>query len=67
MPALTVRQAVEMLASCAAEHRAVDGRGDGVVRTAADAGPIKSGIHRLTGIAHSTLDRILSTGGGGQP
>jgi hypothetical protein len=67
MPELTVRQAREMLASWAADHRAVDGRRDEVVRTAAEAGLIKSEIHRLTGIARSTLDRILGTGGGGQP
>ena len=67
MPELTVRQAREMLASWAADHRAVDGRRDEVVRTAAEAGLIKSEIHRLTGIARSTLDRILGTGGGDQP
>ena len=43
MPELTVRQAREMLASWAAEHRAVTGRRDEVVRTAAEAGLIKSG------------------------
>jgi hypothetical protein len=57
----------EMLASWAADHRAVDGRRDEVVRIAAEAGLIKSGIHRLAGIARSTLDRILGTGEGGQP
>jgi hypothetical protein len=67
MPELTVRQAREMLASWAADHRAVDGRRDEVIRTAAEAGLIKSEIHRLTGIARSTLDRILGTGGGDQP
>ena len=36
-------------------------------RTAAEAGLIKSEIHRLTGIARSTLDRILGTGAGGRP
>jgi hypothetical protein len=67
MPDLTVRQAVEMLASWAADHRAVHGRGDEVVRTAAEAGLIKSGIRRLADIARRTLDRILGTGGGGRP
>ena len=67
MPELTVRQAREMLVSWAADHRAVDGRRDEVVRTAAEAGLIKSEIHRLTGIARSTLDRILGTGGGDRP
>ena len=55
MPELTVRQAREMLASWAADHRAVDGRGDEVVRAAAEAGLIKSGIGRLAGIARRTL------------
>jgi hypothetical protein len=56
-----------MLTSWAADHRAVHGRRDEVVRTAAEAGLIKSEIHRLTGIARSTLDRILGTGGGDRP
>jgi hypothetical protein len=38
-----------------------------VVRTAAEAGLIKSEIPRLAGIARSALDRILGAGGGGQP
>ena len=67
MPELTVRQAREMLASWAADHRAVDGRRDGVVRTAAEAGLITSGIGRLAGIARSTLGPIPGTGGGGRP
>ena len=67
VPELTVRQAREMLASWAADRRAVDGRRDEVVRTAAEAGLIKSEIHRLTGIARSTLDRILGTGEGDRP
>ena len=56
-----------MLESWAADHRAVHGRADEVARTAAGAGLIKSEIHRLTGIARSTLDRILGTGGGDRP
>ena len=56
-----------MLASWAADHRAVDGRRDEVVRAAAEAGLIKSEIRRLTGIARSTLGSILGTGGGGRP
>ena len=62
MPEPTVRQAVELLASWAADHRAVDGGGDEVVRTAAEAGLTKSEIHRLADIARSTLDRIPGTG-----
>jgi hypothetical protein len=67
MPELTVRQAREMLASWAADRREVAGRRDEVVRTAAEAGLTKSQIHRLTGIARSTLDRILGTGEGDRP
>ena len=58
---LTVRQAREMLASWAAEHDAVDSRRDEVVRAAIDAGIGKSEVHRLTGIARTTIDRIVGT------
>ena len=64
---LTVRQAREMLASWAADHRAVDGRRDEVVRAAAGAGLVKSGIRRLAGTARRTLGSILGAGGGGRP
>ena len=67
MPELTVRQAGEMLASWAADHRAVDGSGDKAVRAVAGAGLITSGIGRLAGIARSTLGPIPGTGGGGRP
>ena len=66
MPELTVRQAREKLTSWAADRRAVDGRRDEVVRAAVEAGLTKSEIHRLTGIARSTLDRILGAAGGDQ-
>jgi hypothetical protein len=49
------------------DRRAVDGRRDEAVRAAAEAGLTKSEIHWLTGIARSTLDRILGTAGGDQP
>jgi hypothetical protein len=55
---LTVRQAREMLTAWAAEHDAVDSRRDEVVRAAVDAGLSKSEVHRLTGIARTTIDRI---------
>ena len=55
---LTVRQARELLAAWAAEHHAVGSRRDGVVRAAIDAGLSKSEVHRLTGIARTTIDRI---------
>jgi hypothetical protein len=58
---LTVRQARQMLTGWAAEQDAVDRRRDEVVRAAIDAGLSKSEVHRLTGIARTTIDRILST------
>ncbi len=59
MTDLTVRQAREMLAAWAAEHDAVDSRRDEVVRAAVDAGLSKSEVHRLTGIARTTIGRIV--------
>ena len=55
---LTVRQARQMLAAWATEQDAVGSRRDGVVRAAIDAGLSKSEVHRLTGIARTTIDRI---------
>ena len=60
MTELTVRQAREMLAAWAAEQDAVAARRDEVVRTAVDAGLSKAEVHRLTGIARTTIDRIVS-------
>ena len=59
MTELTVRQAREMLAVWAAEQDAVGSRRGEVVRAAVDAGLSKSEVHRLTGIARTTIDRIL--------
>jgi len=56
---LTVRQAREMLTAWAAEQDAVASRRDGVVQAAIDAGLSKSEVHRLTGIARTTIDRIV--------
>ena len=47
-----------MLAAWAAEQDAVGSRRDGVVRAAIDAGLSKSEVHRLTGMARTTIDRI---------
>ena len=58
---LTVRQAREVLAAWAAEQDAVGSRRDEVVRAALDAGLSKSEVHRRTGIARTTIDRILGT------
>ena len=56
---LTARQARQMLAGWAAGQDAAGSRRDGVVRAAIDAGLSKSEVHRLTGIARTTIDRIL--------
>ena len=61
MKELTVRQAREMLAGWAAEQDAVGSRRDEVVRAAIDAGLSKSEVHRLTGMARTTIGRILGT------
>jgi hypothetical protein len=45
----------------AAEHDAAGSRRDEVVRAAIDAGLSKSEVHRLTGMARTTIDRILGT------
>ena len=47
-----------MLAAWATEQDAVGSRRDGVVRAAIDAGLSKSEVHRRTGIARTTIDRI---------
>lgn len=59
MPELTVRQAREVVTAWAAERRAVTGRRDEVVRAAVEAGLSKAEVHRLTGIARTTIDRIV--------
>jgi len=59
MPELTVRQAREMLTAWAAEQRSVAGRRDEVVRAAVEAGLSKAEVYRLTGIARTTIDRIV--------
>ena len=60
MVELTVRQAREMLTAWAAEQDAVAGRRDDVVLAAVDAGVSKSEVYRLTGIARTTIDRIVN-------
>jgi hypothetical protein len=57
----TVREAREMLIAWAAEQDAVASRRDEVVRAAVDAGVSKIEVHRLTGIARTTIDRIIAT------
>jgi hypothetical protein len=60
MTELTVRQAREMLTAWAAEQGEVASRRDEVVRAAVAAGLSKSEVYRLTGIARTTIDRIVS-------
>ena len=50
-----------MLTAWAAEQDAVDRRRDEVVRAAIGAGVSKSEVHRLTGMARTTIDRIACT------
>lgn len=54
------REAVEFALACWRDRAAqvTDGR-DGLVRLAAEAGIGKKRIHELTGIARTTIDRIL--------
>jgi hypothetical protein len=61
MSELTVRQARELLAGWAAERHTVAGRRDELVRAAVEAGLSKAEVHRLTGIARTTIDRIVVT------
>jgi hypothetical protein len=61
MTELTVRQAREILTAWAADQGEVASRRDAVVRAAVAAGLSKSEIHRLTGIARTTIDRIVGT------
>jgi len=62
MPELTVRQAREMITTWAAAQRAAAARRDEVVRAAVAAGLSKSEVHRLTGIARTTVNRIVGSG-----
>jgi hypothetical protein len=64
MPELTVRQAREMLTAWVAEWRSVAARRDKVVRAAVEAGLSKAEVHRLTGIARTTIDRIVGPASG---
>ena len=58
---LTVRQARQMLTAWAAGQDAAGSRRGGVVRAAVDAGLGKSEVHRLAGMARTTIDRIAGT------
>ena len=63
---LTVRQAREMLTAWASEWQAVDGKRDEVILAAVEAGLTKSEVHRLTGIARTTVDRIVDRASSGE-
>ncbi len=60
MVELTVRQAKELLTEWAAVVASRDDR----VRAAYDSGVSKSEISRLTGVARTTIDRILEAADG---
>ena len=57
MAEVTLRQARELLADWATVVRSRDER----VRTAVESGLSKSEVSRLTGIARSTVDRIVES------
>jgi hypothetical protein len=57
MAELTLRQARELLSDWADVVRSRDDR----VRTAVESGLSKSEVSRLTGIARSTIDRIVDS------
>jgi hypothetical protein len=59
MTELTVRQARELLAGWAAEQSAITAKREEVIRAALEAGLSKSEVYRITGIARSTIDRII--------
>ena len=58
---LTARQARQMLAGWAAGQDAAGSRRGEAVRAAVGAGLGKSEVHRLTGMARTTIDRIAGT------
>ena len=64
IPELTVRQARDILTEWAADRYAVERKRDEVVLAAVEAGLSKSEVHRLTGIARTTIDRIVAAGRG---
>lgn len=57
MVEVTVRQARELLIEWAAVVRSRDDR----IRTAVESGLSKSEVHRLTGVARTTIDRIVDS------
>jgi hypothetical protein len=65
MEELTLRQARELLTAWAADQAAIIRRRDEVVRAAVAAGVSKIEVHRLTGIARTTVDRIIAAESGG--
>jgi hypothetical protein len=57
----TVREARQMLTEWAAKQAAVSAERDIVVRQAVRAGLSKIEVHRLTGVARTTVDRIIES------
>jgi hypothetical protein len=57
----TVREARQMLTEWAAKQAAVSAERDIVIRQAVHAGLSKIEVHRLTGVARTTVDRIVDS------
>jgi hypothetical protein len=57
----TVREARQMLTEWAAKQAAVSAERDIVIRQAVAAGLSKMEIHRLSGVARTTVDRIVES------
>jgi DNA invertase Pin-like site-specific DNA recombinase len=66
MKDLTLRQAREMLSQWAAEQASIAGKRDEVVRLAVAAGVSKNEVHKITGIARTTVSRIIDAAGEGE-
>lgn len=55
-----MREARALLERWTAEQAAITTRRDEAIRAAVDAGLNKSEVHRITGIARTTIGRILT-------
>jgi hypothetical protein len=61
----TVQEARQMLTEWAVKQAAVSTERDIVIRQAVRAGLSKIEVHRLTGVARTTVDRIVESPAGG--
>jgi hypothetical protein len=57
----TAREARQILTEWAAKQAAVSAERDIVIRQAIRAGLAKMDVHRLTGVARTTVDRIVES------